>query len=127
MSFEGSTNEKAGVPENVAVAVACISTYSRIDDETVCADRCTDAPIAPSGAVLDAVSVSVDPTPALAPGKVTPVEVVPPPASDAEVPVDPTVAVATRPGVDAAGVWTTAEPLEQAASNAAKATMQAGR
>jgi hypothetical protein len=110
----------------VTGAVACTSTYSRIEDDTLCAERCADAPTTPSGAVLDAVSVRVEPTPLDAPGKVTPVDVVPPPPRAADVPVDPTVAVVTRPGVVPVGVWTTPEPLEQAASRAAHATIHAG-
>jgi len=66
----------------------------------LCGARRIEAPA--TGACVPAVRVSVDPTPAVAPGKLKAVVVVPPPARSALVPALPTVAFAVRPAVGSA-------------------------
>jgi hypothetical protein len=88
-------NVKLGVPANATATDDCTSTYSRTV-ETLLGDRLT---LLVTGPLVDAVKVSVPPTPVVAAGKLMAVLVVPPPPSVVEVEDAPMVAVVVDAGV----------------------------
>ena len=128
MSPGESVNPPPNTPLNVTAVVEVTSTYCRIV-ETSRTERCVEAPVTPLGAVVDAVKVRIEPTPAVAGGKPNVVDVVPPPCRVTVVLAAPTVAVATAPGVGlgAAGGFTLVDPPLHAASRAAKVNATASR